>query len=49
MFGNSRIGGFDDILVPSWWYWFRVSPFEDVVKWEEKKDNVSVAFCRSST
>lgn len=42
VFGNSKIGGFDDILIPSWWYWFQVSQYQASadVEWEQKSDKV---------
>lgn len=42
IFGNSKIGGFDDILIPSWWYWFQVSQYQasSDVDWEQKSDKV---------
>ncbi|KAK4046172.1 hypothetical protein OIV83_006281 [Microbotryomycetes sp. JL201] len=29
VFSNSRIGGFNDILIPAWWYWFDVTEYRD--------------------
>lgn len=42
VFSNSKVGGFDDVLVPSWWYWVDQSPYrpQDDVAWEKKHDNV---------
>ncbi|ORY68078.1 hypothetical protein BCR35DRAFT_269931, partial [Leucosporidium creatinivorum] len=42
VFGNSKIGGFDDILIPSWWYWFQVSQYQAGadVDWEEKSNKL---------
>jgi hypothetical protein len=42
VFGNSKIKGFIDILIPSWWYWFQVSPYDpsEDMEWSSKSDNV---------
>ncbi|SCZ90632.1 BZ3500_MvSof-1268-A1-R1_Chr1-3g02114 [Microbotryum saponariae] len=42
VFSNSRIGGYHDIIIPSWWYWFNESPHlaHEDPKWEKKKPNL---------
>lgn len=42
VFSNSKIGGFNDILVPSWWYWFQVSQYQAAAdaEWEQKSNKV---------
>ncbi|GAA94302.1 hypothetical protein E5Q_00951 [Mixia osmundae IAM 14324] len=42
LFGQSKIQGHNDILVPPWWYWFKISRYlehEDVA-WKAKSESI---------
>ncbi|KAM0790400.1 hypothetical protein ACM66B_003282 [Microbotryomycetes sp. NB124-2] len=42
VFSNSRVGGFNDILIPSWWYWFDVTEYReaDDPQWTAKSNKL---------
>ena len=44
VFGNSKIAGFNDIIIPTWYYWYGDRRYEDIddPQWKDKADNVSV-------
>ncbi|KAK4049359.1 hypothetical protein OIO90_005488 [Microbotryomycetes sp. JL221] len=42
VFSNSRISGFNDILIPSWWYWFDVTEYRNSqdLQWSSKTNKM---------
>ena len=46
VFGQSKPFGFNDILIPAWWYWYKPKPYIDTddLQWEDKLDTVSFSY-----
>lgn len=42
IFSNSKIFGYNDILIPAWYYWYEKTPYveADDIEWKAKSDTV---------